>query len=353
MRTIFSKLKNLKWLALLGGLALLVPSVVVATQGANLELQISATCNNALILVNGRLYSGRSFTISVAVGSTVSLEIASQQLSNCGTQSVLHYFDRWDFNGEPYSKALRPLRLRAGQPPFMTNARVQAVFRAQTANLCELAISAQDALGNFLNGSLVEVRPLDILGDGDGFTPFVRNFDDLTQVLLRAGHQFSQGTLSYQFARWEVEGAQILPTFTADPTALRVRCNTARAQLRAIYELRSTPSTCPDLIIYRLEYAATSLGPNAWLFSPIAVVMNIGSAQTNERSTTEFFINGRSVGAVATSPLPARASEQASLTLLVADGSYLITAIADSKGVIPECNEGNNIKEIFVKLPPH
>lgn len=343
---------GLKRLPSLIFLALLIaPSLAVPAQGA-LELQISATCENALLLANGRLYSGRPFTLSVPLGSTVTLENISHQLNNCGSQALRHYFDRWDINGEPYSKAARPLRLRAGQPPFMGNTRLQMVFRSQTATFCDLAINAQDTLGNFLSGAFVEVRPLDVASDGDGVTPLVRTFDDLTQVILRTSNQFSQGRLDYQFARWEIENGQPLPTFTADPTLFRVRCNPPRAQVRIIYEPRSATYGCPDLIIYRLEFSVTNLGPNAWLFSPIAVVKNIGATQVSASTTTSFLLNGRPIGDVTTSPLPAGATQQASTTLLLSDGSYLVTAVADSKSQVAECNEANNIREIYVKLPP-
>ncbi len=346
------KVFGLKRLSFLSFLALLIaPSLAVPAQGV-LELQISATCDNALLLVNGRLYSGRPFTLSVPLGSTVTLENISNQLNNCGAQTVRHYFDRWDINGEPYSKAVRPLRLRAGQPPFMGNTRVQMVFRSQTANFCDLSIKAQDTLGNFLSGAFVEVRPLDIAGDGDGVTPFVRTFDDLTQVILRTSNQFSQSALNYQFARWEIENGQALPTFTADPTLFRVRCNPPRAQVRIIYELRSATLSCPDLIIHRLEFSVTNLSPNAWLFSPIAVVKNIGAAQVSLSTTTSFLLNGQPIGDATTSPLPAGATQQTSTTLLLSEGSYLVTAVADSKNQVAECNENNNIREIYVKLPP-
>lgn len=340
------------WLGLLPMAVLLAPSLVTPAQGV-LELQISATCENALLLVNGRLYSGRPFTITVPIGSTVTLENLSSQLNNCGAQAVLHYFDRWDVNGEPYSKAVRPLRLRAGQPPFMGNSRVHMVFRSQAATLCDVSVRAQDALGNFLSGAFVEVRPLDIAGDGDGVTPFVRTFDTLTDVILRASNQLSQGSLNYQFARWQVEGGQTLPTFTADPTVLKIRCSPPRADVRFIYELRSAAPQCPDLNLYRLEFAFTNLTPNTWLFSPIAVVKNIGAAQVSISTSTQFLLNGRPVGEVTTSPLPPNATEQASLTLLVSDGGYLVTAIADSKNQVAECNENNNIREIYVRLPPN
>ncbi|MCS7275294.1 MAG: hypothetical protein NZ610_07855 [Candidatus Bipolaricaulota bacterium] len=333
--------------------ALLAPVIVIPAQGV-LELQISATCENALLLVNGRLYSGRPFTLAVPIGGTVTLENLSAQLNNCGPQAALHYFDRWDINGEPYSKAVRPLRLRAGQPPFMSNSRVQLVFRSQVATLCDVSVKSQDTLGNFLGGAFVEVRPLDIAGDGDGVTPFVRTFDNLTDVILRASNQFSQGALSYQFARWQVvEGGQILPTLTADPAVLKVRCSPPRADVRIIYELRSAALQCPDLVIYRLEFSVTNVNPNTWLFSPIAVVKNIGAAQANATTSTQFLLNGRPIGEVTTSPLPPNATEQASLTLLLSDGGYLITAVADSKNQIAECNENNNIREIFVRLPPN
>ncbi|MCI2430994.1 hypothetical protein LM602_00330 [Candidatus Acetothermia bacterium] len=345
-------LGTIKW-GFTVGLALWIGQAFVVPGQTALQLEISATCENALLSVNGRLYSGRPFTLSVPLGSTVTLENLSNQLNNCGTQAVLHYFDRWEINGEPYSKALRPLRLRAGQPPFMGNSRVQLVFRSQTATLCDVAISAQDASGNFLSGAFVEVRPLDIAGDGDGVTPFVRTFDDLTHVILRASHQFSQGALNYQFARWQVEGGQLLPTFTADPTVLRVRCSPPRTFVRVIYELRAATLSCPDLTLYRLEFSFTNLGPNAWLFSPIAVVKNIGATQVSVPSITSFLLNGRPIAEVTTAPLPPDATQQASTTLLLPDGNYLVTAIADSKNQVAECNEDNNIREIFVRLPPN
>ncbi|MCS6903301.1 MAG: hypothetical protein NZO41_03375, partial [Candidatus Bipolaricaulota bacterium] len=62
---------------LLGGvlpLMVLLASVTVTPAQGVLELQISATCENALLLVNGRLYSGRPFTITVPLGATVTLE---------------------------------------------------------------------------------------------------------------------------------------------------------------------------------------------------------------------------------------------------------------------------------------
>lgn len=344
--------KRLSSLIFLALALLIAPSLAVPAQGA-LELQISATCENALLLANGRLYSGRPFTLSVPLGSTVTLENISHQLNNCGSQAVRHYFDRWDINGEPYSKAVRPLRLRAGQPPFMGNMRLQMVFRSQTATFCDLAIHAQDTLGNFLSGAFVEVRPLDIASDGDGVTPLVRTFDDLTQVILRTSNQFSQGALNYQLARWEIENGQALPTFTADPTVFRARCNPPRAQVRMIYELRSATPSCPDLVIHRLEFSFTNLSPNAWLFSIIAVVKNIGAAQVSLSTTTSFLLNGQPIGDVATSPLPAGTTQQASTTLLLSDGSYLVTAVADSKKQAAECNENNNIREIYVKLPPN
>ncbi|MCX8103896.1 MAG: hypothetical protein N3E42_05640, partial [Candidatus Bipolaricaulota bacterium] len=88
-------------IALWGGQALRVPG-----QAKTLELEISATCENAVLIVNGRVYSGRPFTLSVPLGETVTIQAVTRQLDNCGAQQPLHYFDRWDFNGAPYSNCL-------------------------------------------------------------------------------------------------------------------------------------------------------------------------------------------------------------------------------------------------------
>lgn len=333
------------WLSALLGQALVAPS-----QGTNLQLEVSATCGNAVLLVNRRVYSGRAVTLSVPLGEVVTLEIVRQQLNNCDLQQLLHYFDRWDLNGEAYSKAPQ-LRLRAGQPPFTANARLQAVYRAQAANLCEVAIDAQDTLGRFLHGTFIEVRPIDIVGEGDGVTPFVRDFDDLTEVLLRASTQVSLMSLSFRFVRWDVEGAQLLPTFSADPTLTRLRCSSARAHARAVYALTAAPTGCPDLTIRRLDVFLAPLTPSSWLLGPRAFVENRGTVATPMSSTTTFFLNGQPIGGVTTSPLAPGAGEQASASQLVSPGTYLVTVVADSKEQIAECNEENNVKELLVTVP--
>jgi hypothetical protein len=341
----------IKWgfiigLTLWGGQVLIVPG-----QSTTLELEISANCENAVLFVNGRIYSGRLVTLSVPLGETVTLEAVKRQLNNCSAQQVLHYFDRWDFNGEPYSKAPQQLRLRAGQIPFTANARVQAVYRTQAAAFCDVAVDAQERLGQYLNGTFIEVRPIDIVGEGDGVTPFVRSFDDLTDVLLQASPHITFGNISYRFMRWEIEGAHLLPTFSADPALVKVRCRSSRVQAHAFYAIATMPSGCPDLAIRHLYVQVSQISPYTWLLSPRAHVENIGTVAVPTMSTTAFFLNGESIGNVTTSPLAPGTGEQASVTQLLTAGSYLLSVVADSKNQISECNEENNIKETVVTIP--
>lgn len=333
-------------LVLWGGQTLLVPG-----QSTTLQLEISASCENAMLLVNGRVYSGRPVTLSVPLGETITLEAINKQLNNCGLQEALHYFDRWDFNGEPYSKAPQQLRLRAGQLPFTANARVQAVYRTQAAQFCDVAVDAQDSQGQYLHGTFIEVRPIDILGEGDGVTPFVRSFDELTDVLLQASPQVSLGNISYRFVRWEIEEAQFLPTLSADPTLVKLRCRSARAQAHALYAVATMPSGCPDLSIRHLYVQVSQISPFTWLLSPRAHVENIGTVTVPTASTTAFLLNGAPIGEVTTSPLPPGVGEQASVTQILTTGSYILTVIADSKNQISECSEENNIKEAVVTVP--
>jgi hypothetical protein len=329
--------------------ALLMGLVLVGGQ-VKLDLEISATCENAVLSINGRLSSGRPVTLSVPLGETVTLQALSQQLPNCGAQQILHYFDRWDFNGEPYSKAPQQLRLRAGQLPFTANSGVQAVYRSQPAALCVIAVDAQDSLGRYLPGTFIDVRPLDILGDGGGVTPFVRNFDTLTDVWLQASSPVSFEGKSYRFARWEVEEAQVLPTFSADPTLVKVRCQAARALAHAIYVI-AEGSGCPDLTIRHLYVEISQLSPSAWLLKPRAYVENIGTATVPIPTKTAFLLNGQLIAEAAASPLASGAGEQASTTHMIPSGSYILTVIVDSKNQVSECNENNNIKETIITVP--
>ncbi len=331
-------------LVLWGGQTLLVPG-----QNTTLQLELSASCENAMLLANGRLYSGRPVTLAVPLGETITLEAVTKQLNNCGLQQTLHYFDRWDFNGEPYSKASQHLRLRAGQLPFTANARVQAVYRTQAAQFCDVAVDAQDSQGQYLHGTFIEVRPLDIVGEGDGVTPFVRSFDELTDVLLQASPQVSLGNISYRFVRWEIAGAQLLPS--ADPTLVKLRCRSPRVQTHALYAVATMPSGCPDLSIRHLYVQVSQISPFTWMLSPRAHVENIGTVTVPTTSTTAFFLNGAPIGEVTTSPLPPGVGEQASATQLLTAGSYILTVVADSKNQIAECSEENNIKEAVVTVP--
>ncbi|MFN4217691.1 MAG: CARDB domain-containing protein [Candidatus Bipolaricaulia bacterium] len=318
---------------------------------AKLELEISATCENAVLLINGRIYSGRPVTLSVSLGDVVILQAVYRQLDNCGAQQMLHYFDRWDFNGEPYSKAPQQLRLRAGQVPFTANARVQAVYRSQPADFCDIAIDAQESLGEYLHGTFVDVRPFDILGDGGGATPFVRSFDTLTDVLLQASAQVSGEGKGYRFARWEIEGAQLLSPPSADPTLIKLRCRASRVLAHAIYVVATTPTGCPDLTIRHLYAETSQISPYTWLLKPRVYVENIGTATAPVPSTTAFYLNGQLIGEARTSPLAPGAGEQASTTYLITAGSYILTTVVDDKNHIAECNEDNNIKEAIVTVP--
>ena len=290
-------------------------------------------------------------TLAVPFGEVVTLQAVNRQLDNCGPQQTLHYFDRWDFNGEPYSKAPQQLRLRAGQLPFTQSARVLAAYRSQRADFCDVAIDAQEGAEKYLHGTFIEVRPLDILGDGDGATPFVRSFDDLTDVLLQASPQVSLGNISYRFVRWEIEGAQLMPTFSADPTLVKLRCRSARVEAHALYAIASMPSGCPDLSIRHLYVDVPQISPYTWLLSPRAHVENIGTVPVPATSATAFFLNGGLISEVATSPLAPGAGEQASITKLITAGRYILTVVADSKNQISECSEENNIKEAVVTVP--
>lgn len=327
------------------------PTLLAPAQSRTLELEVSATCENAALLINGRVYSGRPVTISVPLGEAVTLQAIYRQLDNCGVHQALHYFDRWDFNGEPYSKAPQQLRVRAGQVPFVANARVQAVYRSQPAELCAIAVDAQDSLGQYLSGTFIDVRPLDILGDGGGSTPFVRTFDTLTDVTLQASSQVSFEEKSYRFARWEVEEAQLLPTFSADPALIKLRCRATRAVARAIYVIAAAPSGCPDLTIRHLYAELSQISPYTWLLKPRAYVENIGTATVPTPTTTAFLLNGQLIAEVTTSPLAPKAGEQASTTQMITPGSYILTVIADSKTQVPECNEDNNLKEKIIQVP--
>ncbi len=331
-------------LALLGGQALTVPGQV------KLDLEISATCENAALSVNGRIYSGRPVVLSVSLGEVVTLQALYQQLPNCGAQQVLHYFDRWDFNGEPYSKAPQQLRLRAGQLPFTANSRVQAVYRSQPAEFCAIAIDAQDSLGRYLPGTFIDVRPLDILGEGGGVTPFVRSFDTLTDVWLQASLQVSFEGRSYRFARWEVEEAHLLPTFSADPTLVKVRCRAARAIVHALYAI-AEGGGCPDLTIRHLYIDLSQLSPSTWLLKPRAYVENIGTATVPIPTKTAFLLNGQLIAEATTSPLAPGTGEQASTTHMITPGTYILTVMVDSTNQISECDEKNNIKEAIIQVP--
>jgi len=332
-------------IALWGVQVLLTPA-----QGTTLQIEISATCENAVLSVNGRMYSGRPVTLSVPLGEVVTLQALYPQLPNCGAQRVLHYFDRWDFNGEPYSKAPQ-LRVRAGQLPFTANARVQAVYRSQRADFCDVAIDAQEGAEKYLHGTFIEVRPLDILGDGDGVTPFVRSFDTLTDVLLQASPLVSLGNITYRFVRWEVEGAQLLSPPSFEPTLVKLRCRASRVLAHALYTIAPAPSGCPDLAIRHLYVNVSQLSPYSWLLSPRAVVRNIGTVAVPIRSITAFYLNGQLIGEARTSPLAPGADEQASTTYLLTAGSYILTVVADSKQQVSECNEENNIKETIITVP--
>lgn len=339
-----------KWGVLIG-LALWSGNALTAPSQVKLELTVSATCDNAMVAINGRIYSGRPVTLSVPLGDAVTLQAVLRQLDNCGVQKTLHYFDRWDFNGEPYSKAPQQLRLRAGQLPFTANSQVQAVYRSQPADFCDVALDAQDNSRKYLHGTFIEVRPLDILGDGGGATPFVRSFDTLTDVTLQASSQVSFQNISYRFARWEIEGAQLLPTTSADPTLVKVRCRSSRVLAHAIYEIAPAPTGCPDLVIRHLYPEVSQVSPYSWVLKPRAYVENIGTATAPVASTTAFLLNGQLIGEATTSPLASGSGEQASTTYLITAGSYILTVIADSKNQIPECTEDNNIKEALVQVP--
>lgn len=333
------------------GLVLWSGHVFTVPGQAKLELEVSATCTNAVLLINGRVYSGRPVILSVPLGEVVTLQAVHIQLNNCGTQQMLHYFDRWDFNGEPYSKAPQQLRLRAGQIPFTANARVQAVYRSQPANLCDVAIDAQETLGRYLPGAFVEVRPLDILGEGGGTTPFVRSFDTLTDVLLQASTQVSLEGKPYRFVRWDIEGAQLLPTVSADPALVKLRCRSPRVLAHAIYAVAPTPTGCPDLTIRHLYAEISQVSPYTWVLRPRVYVENIGTATVPVPSTTAFYLNGQLIDEVATSPLAPGAGEQVSITHLITAGSYILTAVVDDKNQVAECNEDNNIREATVTVP--
>ncbi len=333
------------------GLVLWSGHVFTVPGQIHLELEISATCTNAVLLVNGRIYSGRPVTLSVPLGEVVTLQAVSRQLDNCGAQQVLHYFDRWDFNGEPYSKAPQQVRLRAGQVPFTANARVQAVYRSQPADFCDVAIDAQGSLGEYLHGTFIEVRPFDILGDGSGVTPLVRSFDTLTDVLLQASAQVSVGGKGYRFARWEIEGAQLLPTASADPTLVKLRCRSPRVLAHAIYTIAPGPTGCPDLTIRHLYPETAQISPYTWLLKPRAYVENIGTVTVPIPTTTSFSLNSQLIGEVTTSPLAPGTGEQASITHLITAGSYILTIVVDSRDQVAECNEDNNTKEAIVTVP--
>lgn len=333
------------------GLALWSGHVFTVPGQVQLELEISATCTNAVLLINGRVYSGRPVTLSVSLGDVVTLQAVHKQLNNCGTQQTLHYFDRWDFNGEPYSKAAQQLRLRAGQVPFTANARVQAVYRAQPADFCDVAIDAQESLGEYLHGTFIEVRPLDILGDGGGVTPFVRSFDTLTDVFLQASTQVSMGTQGYRFVRWDIEGAQLLPTGSAEPTSVKLRCRSPRVVAHAIYAVATTPTGCPDLTIRHLYAETSQVSPYTWLLRPRAYVENIGTVAVPVPSKTAFYLNGQLIDEVTTSPLAPGTGEQVSITHLITAGSYILTTVVDDKNQVTECNEDNNTKEAIVTVP--
>jgi len=333
------------------GVVLWSGHVFIVPGQAKLELEISATCTNAVLLINGRIYSGRPATISVSLGDVVTLQAVHRQLNNCGTQQMLHYFDRWDFNGEPYSKAPQQLRLRAGQVPFTANARVQAVYRSQPADFCDIAIDAQESLGEYLHGTFVEVRPFDIVGDGSGVTPFVRSFDTLTDVLLQASSQISSESKGYRFARWDIEGAQFLPTASTDPTLVKLRCRSPRVLAHAIYAVATTPTGCPDLTIRHLYAETSQVSPYTWLLRPRVYVENIGTVTVPVPSTTSFYLNSQLIDEVATSPLAPGSGEQVSITYLITAGSYILTAIVDSKQQVSECNEDNNAQEAIVTVP--
>lgn len=328
-----------------------VSALLTPAQGNTLQIEISATCENAVLLINGRIYSGRPVTLSVPIGETVTLQAVTRQLDNCGVQQTLHYFDRWDFNGEPYSKAPQQLRLRAGQIPFTSNARVQAVYRSQRADLCDVAIDAQEGPEQYLHGTFVEVRPLDILGDGAGVTPFVRSFDTLTDIFLQASPQVSLENIHYRFVRWEVEGAQVLPPPSADPTLIELRCRASRVLAHAIYAIATAPSGCPDLTIRQLYVDVPQISPYAWLLSARAHVENIGTVTVPISSATAFSLNGQLIGEARTSPLAPGAGEQASTTYLLTAGSYILTVMVDSKQQVSECNEENNIRETIITVP--
>jgi hypothetical protein len=342
-------MRNPRWvllmgLVLLGGQALTVPGQV------KLDLEISATCENAVLSINGRIYSGRPVTLSVPLGEVVTLQAVYQQLPNCGVQQVLHYFDRWDFNGEPYSKAPQQLRLRAGQLPFTANSRVQAAYRSQFAEFCAIAIDAQDSLGQYLPGTFIDVRPFDILGDGGGVTPFVRSFDTLTDVWLQASSQVSFNGKSYRFARWEVEEAQLLLTFSADPTLVKLRCRAARTLAHALYVI-AEGSGCPDLTIRHLYVDISQLSPYTWLLKPRVYVENVGTTTVPIPTKTAFLLNGQPIAEVTTAPLAPGTGEQASITHVITSGNYILTVMVDSQKQISECDENNNIKEAIIQVP--
>lgn len=341
-----------RWGLLLLGLVLSIGLTLLAPgQIRTLELEVSATCENAVLLINGRVYSGRPVTLFVPLGETVTLQALYTQLQNCGTQQVLHYFDRWDFNGEPYSKAPQQVRVRAGQPPFIANARIQAVYRSQLAELCTIAIDAQDSLGHYLTGVFIDVRPLDLLGDGSGSTPFARTFDTLTDVTLQASPTISFEGTSYRFVRWEIEEAQLVPPLSADPTVVKLRCRAARAVAHAFYSVAPVPGGCPDLFVRHLYADLSQTSPYTWLLKPRAYVENIGTAPVPLPTTTAFLLNGQVFAEVTTSPLAPGTGEQASTTQTITAGSYILTVIADSKNQVSECNENNNLKEMIIRVP--
>lgn len=342
---------TIKWGVLLA-LALGISQGLLAPgQSQSLDLEVSANCENAVLLVNGRIYSGRPVRLSVPLGEAVTLQAVNRQLDNCGVQQLLHYFDRWDFNGEPYSKAPQQLRLRAGQLPFVTSSRVQAVYRSQRAELCDVAIDAQEGAEKYLHGTFIDVRPLDILGDGGGVTPFVRSFDTLTDIFLQASPQASFENINYRFVRWEVEGAQVLSPPSPDPTLIVLRCRTSRVLAHAIYAIATAPTGCPDLSIRHLYVDVPQISPYTWLLNPRAHVENIGTVAVPVSSTTAFYLNSQLIGEAWTPPLAPGAGQQASTTYLLTAGSYILTVVADSKQQISECNEENNIKETIITVP--
>ncbi len=76
--------KGTRLVGLLGLMVLIGPALLA--QSNTLELEVSATCENAVILINGRVYSGRPVTISVPLGEAVTLQIAYRQLDTLGFQ---------------------------------------------------------------------------------------------------------------------------------------------------------------------------------------------------------------------------------------------------------------------------